>query len=285
MKYIEEIEKAIAEEPQHWEGRGIVTCAGGRIYFANAYANCRLIRDLGCNLPIFWFYLGEEMRPAMIQAAEEIPGVKCIDLDPTATGFKQKSKGGWQIKCRSILEAPINEVLFLDADCFPDRNPEYLFESDPFREFGTILYPDVWTWSSDRLDALDRWFGVRPLVGSRQVESGQMYFDKNRCQKALRVVAVYNEHADEVYKVVFGDKDTFLIGYLRTETPYYMNPHLPDCNAFGLLHKDLEGKRLFTHCTGGKWDLHGRNDRVQGKGFIHFDKVQGYLSYAKARVL
>jgi len=96
---------------------GITISAGGSTYFLNAYINIRLLRNKGCNLPISWFYLGDEMKPEWIQLVEEIPNVKTYNLG--GTGNKTQMNGGYQSKIEAIVEAPFDEVLLIDADNFP----------------------------------------------------------------------------------------------------------------------------------------------------------------------
>jgi hypothetical protein len=44
--------------------------------------------------------------------------------------FPHPSLGGWQLKPYSIVHCPFREVLFLDADNVPLRDPTFLFECD-----------------------------------------------------------------------------------------------------------------------------------------------------------
>ena len=60
---------------------------------------------------------------------------------------------------------------------------------------------------------LDAKFGV--TLPEQQIESGQMMFAKRKCEKALEAVRALNRNSEDTYKVVFGDKDTFLIGFLQ----------------------------------------------------------------------
>lgn len=100
--------------------RGIVVTAGGPLYFLNAYLNCRLLRDKGCELPIEWFYLGAEMTPAMLHRVRKIPHLRLVNLGGKSTN-NAKDKGGWQSKIEAITQSSFEEVLFLDADSFPRR--------------------------------------------------------------------------------------------------------------------------------------------------------------------
>jgi hypothetical protein len=235
--------------------RGIVFTAGHKGYFLNAYINCKLLRKIGCKLPIAWFYMGDEMQPEWIEQVNKIDGVTLHDLG--GNGVKIRDMGGWQSKIEAIINAPFDEVLYLDADNFPMRDPEYLFDHPKYKETGAVLWPDIWNWQLDRMEFLNNKYGIK-LQGARQVEGGQMMFDKTRCMPALLEIQKLNRNSKETYKVVYGDKDTFLIGLLIAKVPFYINEHQTKMMHGGLLQLDFDGKPLFQHLTGGKWQWHGR---------------------------
>lgn len=235
--------------------RGIVFTAGHSGYFLNAYLNCRLLRDMGCKLPIAWFYMGDEMKPEWCEQVKKIDNVTLHDLG--GNGVKIREKGGWQSKIEAIIQAPFDEVLFLDADNFPLRDPEYLFDHLKYKETGVVLWQDIWHWQPDRIKFLNEKYGIE-LTGTRQVEGGQMMFDKTRCMTGLLEVQKLNRNSEETYKIVYGDKDTFLIGMLIAKQPFYINEHPAGVLVDGLMQKDLDGNNLFQHLTGGKWQWHGR---------------------------
>jgi alpha 1,2-mannosyltransferase len=234
--------------------RGIVFTAGGWTYFTNAYLNCRLLREKGCKLPIEWFYMGEEMLPEMIEAIQKIPDVRLIDLG--GYGNKNKENGGWQSKIRAIMESSFDEVLYLDADSFPQKDPTYLFDHPFYKETGCVLFPDIWHWQPDKLEYLNKRFGIE-LAGTRQVEGGQMMFNKLKCMEGLKKVEELHELPD-IYKVVYGDKDTFLIGMLMAKCDFRIIPHQTGVMYGGLIQHDPDGYPLFRHLTGAKWAMHGR---------------------------
>ena len=236
--------------------RGITISAGGSTCFLNAYLNIRLLRDKGCKLPVSWFYLGDEMKPGWIKVAEEIPNVKTYNLG--GTGDHKKDKGGWQSKIEAIIQSPYDEVLLLDADSFPIKDPSYLFDHPFYKETNAVLWPDIWHWQPDRLKFLNEKFNIN-LEGTRQIESGQAIFNKPRCINALEAVRKLNQNSEETYKVVYGDKDTFIIGFLQAQCSFKIVPTLPACLSNGLFQHDFEGNKLFAHLTGGKFQWHGRS--------------------------
>lgn len=237
------------------ESRGIVTLAGGKIYFLNAFINLKILRELGCKLPFEWFYLGDEMTDKMKEKAMEITNIKLIDLG--GTGDKTQGRGGWQNKVESVINSSFDEILFLDADSFPLRDPEYLFDHPFFKDTGAVFWPDPFFWDAQGLANIKRIFGVD--VPARQIESGQMMFRKPRCMPGLLKTRELNKNSEITYRYLYGDKDTFIIGATQAGGDYKMAPFTYDgLFPVGMLHKDFDGKPMFVHLAGGKWRIHGR---------------------------
>lgn len=234
--------------------------AGGPDYFLNAYINCKMLREMGCTLPIEWFYMGDEMKPEWLQKiADNIPNVTCIDLHiGQPNNDNTKARGGWQNKVVSIIKSSFDQVLFLDADCFPLKDPTYLFDDDFFKATGCVLWPDPYCWQPEKHAFLKEKFQV-PGLPIRQVESGQMMFTKSRCLEGLNKVRELNENHADTYTVLYGDKDTFLIGMLQANADFKVAPYGCDgVYPVGMCHKDFQGNRLLLHLAGGKWRKHGR---------------------------
>lgn len=237
--------------------RGIVTSAGGPVYFANAFINLWLLRhDRKCQSPIEWFYMGDEMKPEWLALVEqEIPGVTFRDLGsicghPCLGKDHTKGNGGYQSKIEAIIESSFDEVLFLDADSFPLRDPAYLFDHADYQATGAMLWQDCRRWREQALKFLDKVYGV--TLPKREVESGQMLFDRQRVMAGLLKVRELNQNPD-TYKVLFGDKDTFQVGFLQAKMPYSVNQHRVSFMDGGLSQPDLDGKELFRHATGSKF--------------------------------
>jgi len=231
--------------------RGIVTLAGGPLYFINAYVNCRLLRLHGCTLPIEWFCLGaelpEEWRRTVLR---DVPNLRFIDFGGASTN-NHKGRGGWQAKIEAILASSFLEILFVDADSFARRDPTAMFDSPVFREHPCILWPDIRRFKRPARRFLEREFGV-PLP-ERQVESGQMMFRKPDCIRGLLRTQAINRNSERVYKILHGDKDTFLIGAIQGGVNYTVVPYTAERVKGGLVQKDFDGNAMFTHLTNSKW--------------------------------
>ncbi len=244
------IDEAAAKDypPQPMDGRGIVISGGGK-YFAMAYVVIRTLRRLGCKLPIELWHLGaEEMNDAQRTAAESLGGVTICDARLIGPGARILC--GWESKPYSVLYSRFAEVLYLDADNVPARDPEYLFDAAEYLATGAIFWPDLPN-GKDWIPA-DTWdvTGVPPdNRGKPAFETGQFIIDKRKCWRELNLTMHINEYSDCWYEYVYGDKDTFKLAWHKLGTDYAMPP-----SCYGrspaIVQKDLSGAIQFYHLAG-----------------------------------
>ncbi|CAL8463979.1 g3514 [Coccomyxa elongata] len=224
--------------------RGILIPSGGTTLINHAYATIKVLREtLGCMLPIEIVFNGErEMDKRTCAKFEgDFRGVRCVDAGAfnwypkhhrpvklrhdDSEGAKgaiadqegHKDHKGFQFKVFSLCYVTsFDEVLMLDSDNLPLRNPEYLFESAEYRGSGSLFFSDWW-------DILD-WvkpeaytaFGLQYPSFSRPTlaaESGQLLLNRNMHSDVLEWLWFLNSHADTIYKLMYGDKDTFSLAF------------------------------------------------------------------------
>lgn len=248
-----------------FEGRGIVICAGGARLFTCAYVAIAVLRrHLGCALPIEVWHLGpEEMGPPMRGLLEELD-VETVDAHAVAKRHHVERLGGWELKSYALMRSRFREVLLLDADNVPVRDPSFLFELPAFRDTGALFWPDL-----VRLARNSPIWTITGLAYRDQpsFESGQIVLDKARCWTALSLANWMNQRSDAFYDVLFGDKDTFLIAWLKLGQPHFMIPHLPKRVPWTMCQRDPDGAVLFQHRSEKKWILHGDNPPAEGFRF------------------
>jgi hypothetical protein len=254
-------------------GRGIVTCAGGARYFICAYVLVRLLREtLGCTLPIqLWHLGGEELSPAMRRLLCDLD-VELVDAAAVLERYPADIRDGWQLKAYAIAYSRFEEVLFLDADQAPVRDPDFVFAWPSYLETGAVFWPDIIDIRADN--------PIWALVGLEGLacpsfESGQILVDKRRCWAALQVALLLNERADIVYGMIYGDKDTFLVAWRVTSTPFAMPP-APYNDRRLLVQRDFDGAPLFQHRTNCKWTYHA--SQYEPAGFQHMQACLGFLA-------
>ena len=123
-------------------GRGIVICGGGAKYLPSVYVLVRLLRHLRCGLPVEVWHLGEQEMPAAMRKLLEKLDVVCVDGLAMRRVHPARRLGGWELKCYALLHCAFAEVILLDADNCPVRNPEVLFTTPQYCEHGAIFWPD-----------------------------------------------------------------------------------------------------------------------------------------------
>lgn len=243
-------------------GRGIVICAGGARLFTCAWVAIALLRrHLSCTLPIEVWHLGpEEMGPPMRGLLEEL-GAQPVDAFEVAKRHEVERLGGWELKPYALMNSRFRDVLLLDADNVPVKDPGFLFDRPEFRDTGALFWPDIVQLSSDNEIWALSGLSYRDMPS---VESGQMVLDKSRCWRALSLSHWINQHSDVFYRFLHGDKDTFLIAWLMLMQPYHLIRHRPKLLEATLCQRDPDGALLFQHRNSAKWILDGTNSRIDG---------------------
>jgi hypothetical protein len=259
-------------------GRGIVICAGGVKYNTNAYANIRLLRKLGCTLPIQLWYLPHEHDDVFNELVQQF-NVTCVNAEDVLKEHPHSHLNGWELKSYAIKWCPFQEVLFIDADCFAIRNPEPIFEEEAFKEHGAIFMPDV-----RKMPSTHKFWGLFqiPYVEEDEFESGAIFIDKSRCWREVCIADYINEHGIAFYwreAGMHGDKDSWNAAFHVTGRKFAMTStpvhHLEGCGIACLVQYDLQGERLWLHRNLAKFQLYGDNPRLPG--FTHEDVLLRFV--------
>lgn len=280
--------------------RGIVIAAGGTTYFTCAYICIRILRKLGCKLPIELWYMGREELDHSMEGIIKSLDVRCIDAVDHANRQEPKPRilGPWTLKPYSILHSSFKEVLFLDADQIPAADPTFLFDEPQYQEKGAILWSDlINVHGLDITEGAFRAFGL-PKPGNSvlpnhnkpsdylPVESGQVLVNKARCSSELTLTLKMAEHEDFLYPHppgtkpwhIYGDKSVFfaawwmVAGSRRGQVDYlgdqpFAMPPGPDWigsnRAGAFLQKDFDGRVIFSHRVQPvhKWNIRADNVR------------------------
>lgn len=249
--------------PGRYQGRGIVICGGGVTYFTCAWVCLNMLRRLDCRLPVQLWHLGrEELNAAMASLLAPL-GVECVDANVIRRQFPARILHGWELKPYAILHSPFREVLFLDADNVPLVNPEFLFDTPPFRTTGAIFWPDFGHGTNSKSAAIWRSCGLREPP-EPEFESGQIVVDKQRCWRALCLALWFNENSDFYYQYLHGDKETFHLAFRKLNQPYSLVPKPIHPLAGTMCQHDFQGRRIFQHRNSDKWDLFLSNRQVEG---------------------
>lgn len=277
QSYVELVDAAAehceAFPQDRFDGRGIIIPAGGARMFTCAWVAIRMLRDhLGCTLPIEVWHLGDrEMSPSMKAMLAE-QDVSTVDALEVAGQRPVRTLGGWELKPYAIIHSRFKNVIMIDADNVPLRDPAFLFETPEYLEHGSIFWPDVVALTDK--SAMWRICGVKHQP-QPSFETGQLVIDKQRCWHPLQLTMVMNEHSDFFYQHVYGDKDTFLMAWLRLGQSFAMTSHAVRRLPGTMCQHDFNGNVLFQHRNRRKWSLDGRNFEVEG--FVEESRCYGYL--------
>ena len=269
----EAAERSVPEFPEGGtRPRGVVICGGGRKYFPCAWVCVRMLRHLGCELPIQLWHLGEREMDDPMRALIESLGVECVDGEALREAHPARLLNGWELKAYALVHAPFDEVLLLDADNVAVVEPTFLFETPEYREAGAVFWPDFGRLAPER--SIWSVCGVE-YRDEPEFESGQIVVDRRRCWAPLNLALHYNEHSDFYYHHVHGDKETFHLAFRRLGAPYAMPPTpiyaLDGC----MCQHDFEGNRVFQHRNMDKWRLDVPNRRIYG--FLYEDLCRKFL--------
>ncbi len=245
---------AVPDYPaERYRGRAVVIAGGGERYFASLYVAIRALRYVGCRLPIqVWYFGSRDEMPAGRQELLASYDVECVDADEVRERHPARRLGGWEMKVFAALHCPFEEILFLDADCYPCRNPDFLFDLADYRELGAVFWPDSMT-----TDLRLQWpaFGVPDPRRPGSVESGQFVLNKRACWRPLNLAWFYNNYSDFYYRYCHGDKHTFEVAWTRCGRPFVMWQPQAVWKDGAYLHDGPDGRPLFVHRCGDKFRL------------------------------
>lgn len=207
------LRRVIAWEPAGGvPSRGIVWVGGGK-YWPGIVAGVRLLRELGCTLPVEVWHRGECEAVEAWQV--EGLGVAIVDMDAMSAARGDNrvprgdvANGGWEGKLYALTHTAFDQVMFLDADAYCVNDPSPLFD---------LLTPGApFAFWSD-LPGLEnnvKWERVWPEGdnGVPTVQGGQLLIDRRHAAKLLTACHWMCQHSDYYFAHMFGDQDTWRVG-------------------------------------------------------------------------
>jgi hypothetical protein len=257
---------------ERFAGRGIVICGGGAKYFPCVWVCMRMLRHLGCTLPVELWHLGpHEVTPAM-RALLEPWDVRCVDGLEVRQRHPVRTLHGWELKAYALLHCAFAEALLLDADNVPVVDPTFLFDEPEYLRTGAVFWPDFGRLGPDR--------SIWEITGisyrdEPEFESGQIVVDKARSWAALQLAMHFNEYSDFYFRHVHGDKETFHLAWRKLGQDYAMPARPIHALEATMCQHDLQGRRIFQHRNFDKWRIHDDNRRIHG--FLHETQCLEFL--------
>ncbi|KAA8652673.1 hypothetical protein EYZ11_001052 [Aspergillus tanneri] len=212
--------------PFHSPGtRGIVSTGGGS-YLPVFLASLRMLRRTGSTLPVE-VYMKDKTEYEKKLCDNILPelNAKCLVIsDVVGKDFIEH----YQLKVFAILFSSFEEVVWMDADCFPLDKPEILLNNEPFLSKGMITWPDFWASTVSPL-----YYNISrqpmPSMAERQSsETGAILISKKTHYLTLLLTAYYNYYGPSHYFRLLsqgapgeGDKETFLQAASAVGEPFY----------------------------------------------------------------
>ncbi|GBF93077.1 hypothetical protein Rsub_05688 [Raphidocelis subcapitata] len=309
-----------------FSGRGIVTVGGGMRYIVPAWMMVHQLRHLGCRLPIEMWYPETEWPGDEAVAAFARLGVTSRKMDfrglnitafkedPKSKSFDPNGMARFTIKVAALLLSRFEEIIYLDADNVPLRDPSPLLDTPEYNATGALLWQDFW--DNTMAPQAEQMLGLpRSEWYPGSFESGQMVINKRRHWRGLVVAAWFNSYANFWYEIFTcflgkGDKETFAYGMAVAREPYYVittapaaigttgtsmtcSPRTKLCvdefTGNTMVQHDTRGWPLFLHSNLHKWDMrlpekfslhYQRRWQVMLPGHIHWeDWMNRHLGY------
>ncbi|KAH9429737.1 hypothetical protein MCOR02_009474 [Pyricularia oryzae] len=216
--------------PYKKNSKGIVMTAGGK-YVGNAILSLTMLRRTGSKLPVQLFIDGaDNSTRALCEGSLLDIGVECRSMDAmfdTTPHMPELKK--YQYKVFSLLFSSFDDVLFLDADCYPLYSPDHLFDADPYKSYGLVTWPDLWISTVSPTYYEIAGVSKPPTVRTRRTsESGVFMIKRSTHAEDLLLATYYNFYGPERYYRLLsqgshgeGDKETFLHAAIALDKPFW----------------------------------------------------------------
>ena len=130
-----------------YKGDGIVFVGGGS-YSLMTFSVIKVIRASGTTLPIEVLIPTDEDSRNDVKFCSLIEeyNAKCVYLNRIFSKelLEENEFKGFQYKSLALFASSFENVLLLDADDYPLKNLDALFQHKVFKDNGLILWPDFW---------------------------------------------------------------------------------------------------------------------------------------------
>lgn len=212
--------------------RGMVYAAGGK-YLPIFVIGLRMLRRTGSLLPVELF-LKDETEYEPIICKEVLPSLnaKCVVLSTilgaAVSNSTKVAVANYQLKVFAMLFSSFEEIVWVDADCFPLHKPELLLDSEPYKGTGMVIWPDFWISTVSPQYYLISQLDVPPISLRASSETGEFLISKKNHQVTLLLATYYNYYGPSHYFSLLsqgapgeGDKETFVQAASAANEPFY----------------------------------------------------------------
>ena len=133
------------------------------------------MRSQGTTLPVQVYHFPSEAPPADAQIRTELSELAVELVEATGQSKDEGKTKSYHLKALAVVQCPWREVLYLDSDSIPLRDPEYMFDSPSYLRTRFWATPDYWKTSANN----PMWaiLGIR-CRNECEMEAGQIFVDK-----------------------------------------------------------------------------------------------------------
>ncbi|TMW61351.1 hypothetical protein Poli38472_012542 [Pythium oligandrum] len=234
----------------------------------SAYATLRTLRRQNCTLPVeLWF------KPDELDENDVILQTMRRTLGPvTLRSIDDGKIRGFMTKIHAIHESTFDDVLFLDADNVPVKDPTYLFDLPEYQRTGALFWPDFWHPNHTIFNIHERslvWeYLDLDVVDMFEQESGQLLINRQKSTIPMALTKFYAFHRPnllEKFKIVHGDKDLFRFAWIKSNVSYSMVQYAPAI-AGNLINDMFCGQTMVQHDPRGDIIfLHRNAKKLEGR--------------------
>lgn len=294
-----------------YSGDGIVYVGGGKFNWLTLLS-IKSIRAIGSELPIEVLIPNlDEYEPDLCARVFPALNARCIFLpfvskEEGKESFASKFKfEGYQYKALAVLVLSFENVLLLDSDNTPVHPPDHLFQREPFKSNGLIVWPDFWKRATSPnyykianteistnklLPKYNEILGTyHPAIGNSKnldtnktplhdrkgaipdptSESGQLMISKKTHTKALLLALYYNLYGPKHYYPLFSQGSD---GEGDKET--FLAATVALGKPFYQVSKFLNAFGYFDN-----------NNDFQGTGMGQYDPVEDYAANVQRKII
>ncbi|SCV00636.1 LAME_0G11056g1_1 [Lachancea meyersii CBS 8951] len=143
--YVDSLKRLVLPKGTY-KGNGIVTVGGGKFSMLS-FLIIKTLRNLGTTLPVEVFIPPkDEGETEFCNTLLPKYNAKCVFISDVLPKDVINSFDfqGYQFKSISIIASSFENLLLLDADNFPIKPLDDIFEQEPYKSTGMVLWPDFW---------------------------------------------------------------------------------------------------------------------------------------------
>ncbi|CAB9516114.1 Mannosyltransferase putative [Seminavis robusta] len=219
------------------QGRGIIIGLNPQ-QLPSIYSLVRLLRhELNCQLPIeLWAQGGEDgigMHTYSMHDGALLEALLRQSNVVLQTHWDYRYEYS-RTRPYGLAHSSFEEVLILNGDTFPLRDPSFLFEIPQYQETGALFWKDVaWSDDSETTGAgtlhplLWELLGIpkeHPIRNEMELSSGQMVIHRRKCETPIQLLLFFAQTFSKWFRplqLLYGDKDLYRLAWRLTQSPFH----------------------------------------------------------------